>query len=344
MKQWRNYKMWVTFALNVMGCTLVVVLVSGFFVFYFRRLRPGDIAEPNSWIPLSLVVASGCLASTILTFWVSKHLFAPIEALCDALIKVASGDFSVQLEEDPSMGSQILQMNQNFNKMTRDLNSVELLQSDFIQSVSHEIKTPLAAIEGYASLLWKTELSQEQQDYAGKITESARRLSVLTSNVLKLSKLEKQAIVAEKERFSLDEQLREVLLSLAPLWEKKELEIDMELPSVDYYGNAALLYQIWVNLFSNAVKFTPKGGTIRAAILEEADGVTVEIADTGIGMNEDVQKHIFEKFYQGEKSRHMEGNGLGLALVKTIVELCEGSVKVESEPGKGSVFTVRLPR
>ena len=234
-------------------------------------------------------------------------------------------------------------MNCNFNKMVRELNTTQVLHSDFVRNVSHEIKTPLAAMEGYALLLEGADLPEELHGYAEKIVESSRQLSALTGNILRLSRLERQEILSRREVFSLDEQIRQALLSLEPLWTQKELEIDMELPSADYCGDPDLLYQVWGNLFSNAIKFTPEGGMIFVRMNVERDFVTVEIRDTGIGMTPEVQKHIFEKFYQGDPSRHVEGNGLGLALVKRIVDLSEGSIQVESAPGEGSCFLISLP-
>lgn len=336
-----DYKLWFRFALNVIGIFMAVFLLIGAICFAFLHPTLPEKA-PSAWISIASLLAAGFFAATALTLWVSKHLFQPIEQLSDALIQVASGDFHICLPEDGS-SPQIHQMNHNFNKMAKELNSVEMLRSDFIQNVSHEIKTPLAAIEGYALFLKGSPLSEEQQVCVKKIIENSSRLSFLTGNVLHLSQLEKQYIVSEKESFSLDEQLREAILSLEPLWNKKKLEIDIDLPPVNYYGNPSLIYQIWTNLFSNAIKFTPEHGSIHAEIDKKGNGISVTICDTGIGMTEEVQKHIFEKFYQGEKSRHIEGNGLGLSLVKKIVELCGGTICVESEPDCGSAFSVWLP-
>lgn len=186
-------------------------------------------------------------------------------------------------------------------------------------------------------------LNEEQHEYANRILESTNQISSLTGNILKLSKLENQQILPDKNLFSLDEQLRQAVLSLEPLWSAKDLDIEIDLPEVEYYGNENLIYQVWTNLFSNAVKFTPRNGTISVKIERTSDFIFVEIRDSGVGMTKEIQKHIFDKFYQGDRSRNMEGNGLGLALVKRIVELCSGSVTVDSSPGDGSAFTVSLP-
>ena len=198
--------------------------------------------------------------------------------------------------------------------MVQELNSIETLQSDFIQNVSHEIKTPLAAIEGYAALLAADTADRQNRLYAQQILKNSRQFSALTGNILKLSKLENQSIISEKRNFSLDEQIRQAVLSLEPLWSAKKMDIDLDLPEIFYYGNEDLIFQIWTNLISNGIKFTPAGGMFSVKMKQNDPYISVEIADNGIGMSEEVQKHIFDKFYQAESSLSMEGNGLGLAL------------------------------
>lgn len=202
---------------------------------------------------------------------------------------------------------------------------METLRNDFIVNVSHEFKTPIAAIEGYATLMQDQELSPEERaDYSRLIIESTRQLSSLSSNILKLSKLENQEIVGGKKEFALDEQLRQALLLLEAQWNDKGINLELTLEPVVYYGNEELLMQVWLNLLSNAIKFTDNGGEVAVSLLSAEDAVTVRIADSGTGMTEEVMKRIFEKFYQGDKSRSAEGNGLGLPLVRRIVELSGG--------------------
>lgn len=337
-----NYNLWLTFALSVIAIYFFIFVLFGAVAFFLLKPSIPSGQRLSFWTPFVIFIVAGFIAATVLTLWVSSRLLEPMEHLSEALDLIASGNFTIRLPEDPSL-SQVYRTNRNFNKMAKELSSIQMLQSDFIQNVSHEIKTPLAAIEGYAALLQEACLPEELNTYASRITESTRQLAALTGNVLKLSRLEKQEIITEKEYFSLDEQLREALLSLEPLWSKKELEIDIDIPSVNYFGNTGLLCQVWTNLFSNAIKFTPTGGSIHVVMEENSGGITVKIHDTGIGMTEDIQKHIFEKFFQGEKSHCLEGNGLGLPLVKKIVDLCEGTVEVTSKPGHGSTFSVWLP-
>ena len=291
---------------------------------------------------LLFLTKGSALISLCITTVISHHFFRPIQDLVHALEQVSAGNFDVRLKEN-DIWYEVREMNLNFNKMVKELNSIETLQSDFIQNVSHEIKTPLAAIEGYAALLSASTRDEQNKLYAEQILKSSRQLSTLTGNILKLSKLENQSIISEKKTFSLDEQIRQAVLSLEPIWSAKNIDIDLDLPEISFYGNEDLIFQIWTNLISNGIKFTPSGGLVSVKMTAEDSFVNVVVADNGIGMTEEVQKHIFDKFYQAEGSRSMEGNGLGLTLVKKILSLCGGTIEVTSQPDLGSKFTVKLP-
>lgn len=229
--------------------------------------------------------------------------------------------------------------------MTKELGSIETLRTDFVVAVSHEFKTPLTAIEGYTALLQNGNLSAAQHDECvDKITANVHRLSTLTGNILQLSKLENQGIVADKKSYSLDEQLRKSILLLEREWTAKNIEFDLDLLPVQFNGSESLLYQVWYNLIQNAVKFSPDGGMIHIKLQLTEDKVVVCVADNGCGIDEASQKHIFDKFYQGNKAHASEGNGLGLALVYKIVTLCGGTISVDSQPEQGAAFTVTLPR
>ena len=235
-------------------------------------------------------------------------------------------------------------MAHNFNLMAKELAGTEILRTDFVENVSHEFKTPLSAIEGYTTLLQRKDLSEEKrQNYTKKILYNTRRLSTLTSNILLLSRLENQEIGIKKETFCLDEQLREILLLLEDGWTEKKLELEIDLDAVDYYGNKDLLAHVWQNILSNAIKFAPENGIIHILLRRENGSLITSITDNGIGMSEDVMRRIFEKFYQGDFSRSSQGNGLGLALAKRIVDLHGGNISVSSKEGKGTTFTVSLP-
>ncbi len=337
-----KFKLWILFAVTVAFTMASAFFLTGFLAYW--SFRANLIMEDGfrAWLPLISFGIAAIMVSVFLTLLVSSRFFRPIEHLIRALEQVTAGDFRVRLPEN-AYDLEIAEMNINFNKMVKELKSMEMLQADFIQNVSHEIKTPLSAIEGYASLLCSEELSEEGKQYLERILESTKRLSYLTGNILKLSKLENQQIISEKQQFSLDEQLRQAVLLLEPFWDKKNLIMDIDLSEVYFYGSEELLFQVWTNLLSNAIKFTPKGGSISIRLEQGIHDIHVDIQDTGIGMTEEVQSHIFDKFYQGEKNRNMEGNGLGLALVKKIIELCDGTISVKSQPDHGSVFTVRFP-
>lgn len=336
----KNLHLWILFT-----CIIVVIMIANFMLFgvlafmYYHLPLPD---EPFNISPLLVTIITSIVISTTMTVVVSRQFFIPIEKLNKALRCVASGDFTVRLPEGNSTfdpGS----MNANFNKMVKELTSIEMLQSDFIQNVSHEFKTPLASIEGYASLLEESGLPEELHSYTQKIMAGTRQLSAMTGNILRLSKLENQQIITEKEWYPLDEQLRHSILALEPLWSRKNLNIRLDLAEVTYYGNTSLMYQVWTNLFSNAIKFTPEQGTIFVQIKADSSGVKVTVRDSGIGMTDEEKKHIFDKFYQAAHNRNVEGNGLGLSLVKKIVMLCNGTITVDSLPEAGSTFVVWLP-
>lgn len=339
----RTFKLWITFIFIIILCFVFGFFITSILTIFLIETGFLVSSAPIPWLPLIGFMISAACISIVLILLISRCYFKPIQNLIHALEAVASGDFQVRLPETPK-NREALAIHTNFNKMMRELNSIETLQSDFIQNVSHEIKTPLAAIEGYASLLFSSALPEEQHEYTKRILESSRQLSSLTSNILKLSKLENQQIVPEKKLFSLDEQLRQVLLTMEPLWSQKHIDIDIELPEILYCGNEELIVQVWTNLLSNAIKFTPDGGVIFVSAAQTETKIEVTFRDSGIGMTEEVQAHIFDKFYQAESSRRIEGNGLGLALVKKILSLCGGTIQVKSKPDYGSSFTVFLQK
>ncbi|WP_342562147.1 HAMP domain-containing sensor histidine kinase [Paenibacillus sp. FSL R7-0345] len=340
----KNGNLWGALVLSV----FLILLCDGVLMFGLSMLiiKSGliDVGRFHIFWPVSVLLLASVLTGTAITAVVGRKLLAPINDLSKAAKQVAKGDFSARVAHENHKVDVIGEMAVNFNSMVQELGGMETLRNDFIVNVSHEFKTPIAAIEGYATLMQDQELSPEERaDYSRLIIESTRQLSSLSSNILKLSKLENQEIVGGKKEFALDEQLRQALLLLEAQWNDKGINLELTLEPVVYYGNEELLMQVWLNLLSNAIKFTDNGGEVAVSLLSAEDAVTVRIADSGTGMTEEVMKRIFEKFYQGDKSRSAEGNGLGLPLVRRIVELSGGSVSVDSTPGKGSVFAVRLP-
>ena len=272
----------------------------------------------------------------------------PIRKITAAAGKMMQGDFSVRIA--PARGSY---EEQNFgeiiacfNQMAEALSGTETLRTDFIVNVSHELKTPLAVMQNYATMLQAPGLSQEKRmEYAKGISDASRRLSSLISNILKLNKLENQQIAPAAEEYDLSAQLAESLLQYEPVWERKGIDIVANIPDgIRVQSDAQLLELVWSNLLSNAFKFTDSGGAVSLKLWADESFVTVGVSDTGCGMKPEVGERIFEKFYQGDTSHATQGNGLGLALVKRVVDMVQGEIKVESVYGKGSTFTVKLRR
>lgn len=234
----------------------------------------------------------------------------------------------------------------SINLLASELSGVETLRTDFVANVSHELKTPLAVMQNYGTLLQQPELSdQKRLEYAKAITEASRRLANLITNILKLNKLENQQLFPALEEYDLGEQLCECLLQFEDAWEKKEINIETDVEDgVRIKSDADLLSHVWTNLISNAIKFTEAGGTVSLTMKSSEHHVTVTVSDTGCGMTPEVGAHIFEKFYQGDSSHATQGNGLGLALVKRVVDIMRGEISVESVRGKGSTFTVKFPK
>lgn len=278
----------------------------------------------------------------------------PLQNFADATKKVANGDFSVYVPplHTPDRLDYLDVMILDFNKMVEELGSIETLKTDFVSSVSHEMKTPIAVIKNYAEVLrtgWLTEekrlTGEERLEYIKIIEEAAAKLSDLIGNILRLNKLENQKMAPEKKEYDVSRQLCECILQYETLWEKKEIQVEAELEeSVMLEADESLLELVWNNLFSNAVKFTEKGGTIRVCLETDDTAVRIAVSDTGCGMSQESVRHIFDKFYQGDTSHSREGNGLGLALVWRVLELMDGEIQVTSEVGKGSTFTVILPK
>ncbi len=266
----------------------------------------------------------------------------PYRKLNDATQEIASGNFDVRIElKGPK---EVAQLAENFNIMAKELGSIETLRDDFISNVSHEFKTPVASIKGFAKLLKKDTISKEnREEYLDVIIKESDRLAKLTGNVLLLAKLERQEITPAKNEYLLDEQLRQAILILEPEWKRKSIVISTNLENALFYGNEEMLIQVWINLIGNAIKFTPENGTITVSILKDSIGYSIEISDSGIGMNEDTINRMFDKFYQGDKSRSSEGNGLGLALVDRIVKMHEGKLTVTSSLGQGTTVHIVLP-
>ena len=296
-------------------------------------------------IPLLIQMAVyGLIVALIVARSCSSLFFDPIKDLREGMKDVADGNFDIRLKTK-STSVEIQELIAGFNLMAKELGSIEMLRTDFVSNVSHEFKTPINAIEGYTTLLQGDEhLGEEQKDYVDKILFNTHRLSSLVSNILFLSKIENLDIQTNQTKFRLDEQIRESIVALERDWGPKNIDLDVDLEWVDYYGNESIMYHIWDNLIGNAVKFSPEGGEIAISLQKMPECYLFIIEDQGPGISEDTMKHIYDKFYQGDTSHEAEGNGLGLALVKRIIELVGGQILAENVEIGGCRFMVSLPK
>jgi signal transduction histidine kinase len=298
--------------------------------------------------PFQILVLS-FLFGILLSLAFSRILLRPLNQLIDATKKIAKGDFSVRVRPTDS-DDEMAELVGSFNDMTKELGSNELFKKDFINSFSHEFKTPIVSIRGFAKQLKRDDLTGEQKrEYVEIIIQESERLANMSSNILLLTKLENQEIMTDLSEFMLDEQIRRSILLLEKQWTDKRLELDLDLPELRIRANEEMLSHVWINIVGNAIKFSNEGGRISVSCHLAGDAARVVVKDAGIGMDEATRSRIFDKFYQGEvtgslrPSHATEGNGLGLPLARRIVELSGGTIKVESEPGKGSAFVVELP-
>lgn len=270
----------------------------------------------------------------------------PLQRNIEAMKKLANGDFNVRVNhaEHGYVPREMVEFEQSFNKAAEELGGTEILRKDFINNFSHEFKTPIVSISGFADLLLEEQLPPEdQKEYLTIIRDESRRLADLATNILTLNRVESQTILTDKAAFPLDEQLRQSVLVTQQKWRQKELDFDADLAPAEYTGSEGLLKEVWLNLLDNAAKFSPEGGTVAVNLRKAKNALMVSVTDQGEGMRADTQAHIFEQFYQGDTSHTTQGNGLGLAMVKKVLELHGGSIQVNSAPGQGSCFTVTLP-
>ena len=268
--------------------------------------------------------------------------------IAEAAKRIVAGDFSVRVERPSrfSNDEHFFEIIECFNQMAQELSGVETLRTDFISNVSHEMKTPLAVMQNYGTLLQAADLPEDKRiEYAKGITDSSRRLADMVTNILKLNKLENQQIFPRTEKYSLSEQLCEALLQFEDVWEREGIDIETDIADgILVNADRELLSLVWNNLLSNAFKFTPAGGRVRLSLTTTDRHAIIKVQDTGCGMSAETGAHIFQKFYQGDTSRATRGNGLGLALVKRVMDIIHGEITVESELGKGSTFTVKVRR
>ena len=282
---------------------------------------------------------------TLVNFLFTRYIYRYLDKISDAMQKVADGDYTVRL--DAEKDQPFRELYRNFNTMAEELGGVEMLKNDFINGYAHELRTPITSINGFAEMLLNddgTLSREEKRSYLEIIASESRRLADLAGNSLLMSRLDTQKIIPDKKPFSLDEQLRRCSILLSGQWTEKDLDMTMNLDEAVYVGDYDLMQHLWINLLTNAVKYTPKGGSITVTLKNEEKFIAVSVADTGKGISPEDRERIFDKYYQTDKSHSKRGLGLGLAICKRIVQLCNGTLEVESEVGVGSTFTVRLPK
>lgn len=336
-----KYNLWVYFIVVVffiLVFTAMIMISLAYLLYKSGHLTPNR----QPLVAFRLFMFMSAIIGTSISAFVAKKILKPITTFSQATDEVAKGNFDLRIDENSPI-KEIRDLSKNFNTMVQELSSIETFRSDFIANVSHEFKTPIATIEGYASLLQDPSLSSsEHKEYTEMIIHSTRRLNSLSSNILSLSKLENQEIILENNLYRLDEQIRHAVLMLEPEWNNKNLDFQIELIKAEYFGNEDLLMQVWLNLISNSIKFTPESGTIKINLYEEDNSYIFNITDTGIGIDQSNIDSIFDKFYQGDETRKTEGNGLGLSLVKRIIDLSNGSITVDSRVNHGASFIIKL--
>lgn len=349
-KEERKHRLSVTLlfsAIVIVNFIAILVLVGiGLYLFVRTGLltnaESGEI--PAAQLILIFIGASVVIGSCI-TLFLSRFPMKPVNDLLNIMNRLASGDFSVRINIPTPWDRHpgIVELSDSFNKMAEELESTEMLRSDFINNFSHEFKTPIVSIAGFAKLLKHEELTPRQREYVKIIEEESLRLSQMATNVLHLTKVENQAILTDVTTFNLSEQLRSCILLLSSSWEKKNIEFSLELREHNISGNEELLSHVWINLIDNAIKFSPENGIVEISIADYLNFIEVSVMNRGPEICPEDRQKIFNKFYQTDTSHATEGNGVGLAVVKKVVELHEGTITVQSEKGL-TMFSVRLPK
>ena len=337
----------LTLRLIIVLSVFLVVLVSGLLTFLFIYILQYNHVFTGIKTSSSVVVLVSLLfclvVATVLIYVVWPLMFRPLDNVIKSMGKAAEGDFSGEVSTKRCHGD-VRTLVVSYNNMLSELSGIEMFREDFISNFSHELKTPIVSINGFAGQLLRDDLSDEKRrEYEEMIVSETEKLTNMSSSVLLLTKLESQGMVSGQKWFPLDEQLRECLLRFQSEWERKNLELDLELEPVSCYGSPKMLEHIWNNLISNAVKFSYPGGELGLGCRSIPGAVEAYVCDSGPGMDDKTMKHIFEKFYQGDSAHASAGNGLGLSIVKRVVELSSGQIKIRSAPGIGSIFTVTLP-
>ncbi len=329
----------IVFCIELVTTLITVAL---YYLLIFFHLMPKDTFI-SIWMPV-IIFASCNLVGAIVASIFSSQILKPIGETIDALQKVAKGDFDIRLETETG-NWRTKQLKQSLNETAKELGSIEVMRNDFTNIISHEFKTPVSSIMGYAQRLKNADLDEnERAECVDTIINESKRLSSMTNNILLLTKIENTGIVPDKKEFSLDEQIRNCVVLLQNEWMSKNIFPNGDLEKVNFVGNEELISHIWLNLIQNAIKYTDKNGEINIKLTENSDNVIVVVSDNGKGMSEEEQKHIFDKFYQADGNHSIGGNGLGLSIAKRIAQMHSGDITVSSKLGVGTSFTVTLPK
>ncbi len=322
--------------------TSLIILVVGMLLIRINALNIAKLSRQEPMLPILMLLVISVVVGTAVSFVISRFPLKPIRRVIDATNRLAGGDFSVRLQlPGPSSFAELAA---SFNRMAEELGSIEMLRADFVDHFSHEFKTPIVSIKGFAEELRHDDLSPEQRsEYLDIIIHESSRLSQLATNALNLSRVEKQAILAHHAVFDLTEQVRRCVLLFEGKWEQRRINLNAELDEVLLEGDEELLSQVWLNLIDNAIKFTPEGGCVDIRLQKSDEAAVFSIRDDGYGISNEAQKHIFDKFYQGTDAHAVSGNGLGLSIARRIVDLHGGVIRCESTEGAGAAFTVTLP-
>lgn len=329
----------ILFSLLVFGILVITMVVVGIVTYFLYRA--GVLKLQNIAVPLVVVAISSVVVGTFISLFMAKIPVKPINRLIDGMNALASGNFQVRLSADlPGIGKEV---EQSFNTMASELQNTELLREDFINNFSHEFKTPLVSIQGFARLLGRGNLSPEKtQEYLRIIASESERLADMATRVLDLTRLENQSILTEVTSYNLSEQLRQCLLLLERKWSGKGLSVSADFDEYEVRGNQEMLQQVWINLLDNAIKFSEPGGLLEVGVRKRGESLYVSVSDQGEMIRKEEKERIFRKFYQADASHSGSGNGIGLAIVHRIVQLHGGKVSVESTAER-TRFTVQLP-
>ncbi len=343
-----RFSLTLLFSAVVMLLFISVLVLVGVGLYFLNRAGvlsgPERLDIPATELILIFIGASIVIGSGM-TLLLSKYPLKPVNDLLNIIHRLASGDFSVRItlpkpwDKNPS----IVELSDSFNKMAEELQGTEMLRSDFINNFSHEFKTPIVSIAGFAKLLRKEQLTEQQAEYVRIIEEESRRLSDMATNVLIMTKVENQTILTGVETYNLSEQLRSCILLLCSKWEEKGIDFSLDFHEHNVTGSEELLTHVWINLIDNAIKFSPQNGTVDIAIVEQPGLIEVSVANHGIEISPEQQQKIFRKFYQADESHATQGNGVGLSIVKMVVDLHSGTISVRSENGI-TTFSVSLPQ